>query len=418
MSRSRLALWLAPPAVYGEFGPVSPVVGGPSLVDYPPWPSPDHRRHDLRTEFAACVRRIAGDREGVGVALSGGLDSLAVLVTLHRLVGRERKIVALVTELVDDTGRSNVPVVLRLVAGLGLTCELKVFDRDRLPRGPVAWSARGPRLEAVPTANQVIAEEAEAAGASVVLTGYGADEVLGSVRFLAAELALRGMLGRARGYARDSVFASRKALSFEAMAAGARMLPRKLRAETYFAAGCAALCGARPSTALSGPYRDLVSDWTRSWVDNVLRLHAEHHRSWATMEAWERLFPIHPMHSPGPVPVVDTFLDREFLEAACRLPLERRHDAGYPHAYWREKAQVLRLLPTAALPLLPRRKQVFHTELTSLSAERLDAPCLEEAGILRRAALAREDDILVRDRIRAVESWLGEALSRDCVLVD
>jgi asparagine synthase (glutamine-hydrolysing) len=73
---SGLARLLTTPVLFGEFAPSS-YWRDVDIVWSPPHPRSDDRPFDV--VFGDCVARLCGDAEVVAVALSGGVDSLAVL---------------------------------------------------------------------------------------------------------------------------------------------------------------------------------------------------------------------------------------------------------------------------------------------------------------------------------------------------
>jgi len=80
---------------------------------------PQARPGSLPVAFTAAVAELTAAAETIGVLVSGGLDSLAVLVHALR-VADGRRVVALTTDLVDDAGGSTVAVVARLLTCLRL----------------------------------------------------------------------------------------------------------------------------------------------------------------------------------------------------------------------------------------------------------------------------------------------------------
>ncbi len=92
--------------------------------------------------------------------------------------------IAYCTDLTDDTGVSAPSMARRLLADLHLDVDLVVVDPARCAAAP-AWSAHGPRLDALPAVNATVAEPAADAGVRVLLSGDGADELLGVPRYTA-----------------------------------------------------------------------------------------------------------------------------------------------------------------------------------------------------------------------------------------
>lgn len=121
--------------------------------------------------------------------VSGGLDSLAALAHVVRAASG-RRVIAFTTDLTCDAGISTAAVVRRLLIDLDLNAELVVIDLHRERTEPI-WSSVGPRLDALPEVNAATAEIAARLGVGLLLSGDGADELLGVPRFATAHIAAR-----------------------------------------------------------------------------------------------------------------------------------------------------------------------------------------------------------------------------------
>ncbi|WP_306960443.1 asparagine synthase-related protein [Streptomyces afghaniensis] len=397
-----LALLLAPPALLGEFVPRSPWKDVERVPAQIPHPLPG----SLARAFTRAVEAQTADAEVIGVLVSGGLDSLAVLVHAVRAAAG-RRVIAFTTDLTDDAGGSAAAVVRRLLAALELPAELVVLDPARDRAEPV-WSPAGPRLDALPEVNAAAAERAAELGCGVLLSGDGADELLGVPRYATAAVAYRRGVRPAARYAAD-VAASGPGLAGEVAGAAAGLLPRGPRARAYWAANWPAWCDPVAPAVLAEPYRSAATAWAREWVDAQVAAHAAAGRSWAEADAHDAAFPREAIPPAGPVAEASPFLHEAFLAAALALPLGDRYHPVLPSPYLRCKAQVVRLLPAAALEVLARRKQYFKTALATASAAGSRAPRCVEAGLLDGDALAAETDPAVLLVVAALERWLAGA---------
>jgi asparagine synthase (glutamine-hydrolysing) len=393
-----LALLLAPPALPGEFMPRSPWKGVERVPAGLPQPLPGSPAR----AFARAVETLTADAEVIGVLASGGLDSLAVLVHAVRAAGG-RRVIAFTTDLTDDAGGSAAAVVRRLPAALELPVELTVLDPARDRAEPV-WSPAGPRLDALPEANAAAAERAVELGCGVLLSGDGADELLGVPRYATAAVAARRGVRAAARYVADAA-SSGPGLAGEVAGAVAGLLPRGVRARTYWAANWPAWCDPVAPAVPAEPYRSAATAWARRWVDAQVAAHAAAGRSWVQADAHDAAFPREAIPPAGPVAEASPFLRETFLPAALGLPLGDRYHPGLPSAYLRCKAQVVRLLPAAALPVLPQRKQYFKTALAQASVSGRRAPRCVAAGLLDGDVLAAETDPAVLLVVAALERW-------------
>ncbi len=191
-------------------------------------------------------------------------------------------------------------------------------------------------------------------------------------------------------------------------------MPKRLRTFVYFALEWPELC-TRPEAPdiLTDALREHVSTWSTQWITDMIRFHASHHRSWARAAAWDALYPLTILTGPGPIPLRHPFLTEPFLEAVRQLPIARRYDPTLPHAYWRQKAQVVGLLPPQVRAALPTAKATFRTTLAGHYADQKSAAAhLIELGVLSRARWHAEHDPLLVSRVNALEDWVSEAVDR------
>ena len=147
-------------------------------------------------------------------------------------------------------------------------------------------------------------------------------------------------------------------------------------------------------------------------MDGQIAGHAAAGRSWAEADAHDALFPHEAIPPAGVVAEASPYLHEAFLGAALALPLGDRYHPRLPSAYLRGKAQVVRLLPRQALPVLPRRKEYFAGALARQAARGRRAPMCVEAGLLDPAALAAETDTAVLLMVATLERWLTGAMQR------
>ncbi|MBS2531591.1 hypothetical protein KGQ20_02270 [Catenulispora sp. NF23] len=409
---NRLALWLSWPAIIGEFAPC-PLLGAPPAPS-PASSRPDDTRPvaDIRGPFSESVRDCMGDHERIGISVSGGLDSLAVLIEAARIADQDgRRIVAVMAEMTDDAGLSNVPVVRRLLAASGLgNIELHITAARDTPTSEPDWHPEGPNLAALPSVKRSLLEKAADHGATVAIGGSGADELLGTVRYMFGIFTAAGDWRALRSYWSDTIGKDRQAIPGEGLALATRLLPRAWRSHLYFATEWPELSVQKVPEIVSAAHHDQVASWSAQWITRVLKHHATRHQTWAQMAAWDAVFPLYLPPGPGPMPLKHPFLTPNFVAAAQRLPLARRYDPTLPHAYWRQKAAVISLIPKTMRSILPTAKQTFRNDLASrYMAGKSDAANLIACGVIdEKAWMATSDPSLV-NRVNALESWIREA---------
>lgn len=402
-----LALLFAPPVLAGEFMPRCPWQGVHRVPTVAPQPASGVTRKTLRTGFRSAVRAAIGDFSVIGVKVSGGLDSLAVLVHVVA-VAEGRPVVALCTDLTDDTGVSSRQVVCDLLKALRLDVELLVIDPTEHSAQP-RWFAAGPRLDALPSVNAAAAELAARRGAEVLLSGDGADELFAVPRFAASKLARRCGVRAAARYVVDTAGSSPGWLG-ELAAPAARLLPPQGRARAYWAMNWPELCEPAAPNVLAERWRHEVTCWARSWVDQQIGGHAAACRDWSAADAHDAFWPHDALPSAGCLPEMSPYLHPDFLPIALGFPLTDRYDAALPTPYWRAKAAVVSLLPGTCQAVLPRRKQYFTAALADAVRSPIRADQSVAAGLLDPRALRVEHDVGTKMTVRAVEVWLDGAL--------
>lgn len=401
-----VGLLLAPPVLSGEFVPVSFWEGVERLSPQPVTPKPSPL--GLYAAFADAVREMTAHARGIGVMVSGGLDSLAVL--LHACaVAEGRRVVAFTIDMSDDAGGGSVAEVKRLLSAFDLDVELVVLDprRDRLQPD---WSPVGPRLDGLPEVHAAAAARAESLGLDIILSGDGSDELLGTPRYATTAIARRHGLRGARQYLKD-VGSTGPGRFGEAAAVGSRLVSRRLRAVGYWAENWPEWCDPVAPAVLAEPYRTYATEWSRRWVADEVAAHAARGWSWAEADAFDALFPYTVQPSAGRVAEESPFLHRSFLEAALAVPLADRYRPDLPSKYWRGKALVLDLLPPGATAKLSPRKQYYSGELTRQAAalDRDQPLLLTEVGLIDPDRLAGERDTGTLLYLAGIERWLRGA---------
>lgn len=400
-----VGLLLAPPALTGEFYPLS-LWRGVERLPMRPF-TPAAHPGGLRAAFAESVRALTADAEVIGVALSGGLDSLAVLLHVCETAG-SRSVVAFTGDHRDDRGGSCVPVVQKLLADLRLSdrVRLVVVDPER-HRAEPPWSATGPRLDAAPEINAGLSALAADLGVEVLLSGVGSDELLGVPRYATVEIARYHGARAALRYLRDVGRAGPGAAG-EAAAILARVAPANVSGRAYWATNWPEWTNPTASAVLEEPYRQHATDWGRAWVEGRTTNHAQRRRSWAQADAFDAFWPHEVIGSAGHVREASPFLTEGFLAAAFAVPLAARYRPDLQTAYWRCKSLVLSLMPNQVLPALPRQKS-YYTAALAGEAAHLDASAplrVVECGLINRARLAEETDTALLLAVSAVEQWL------------
>lgn len=407
MDLDGLARLFTSPGLSGEFAPSS-YFQCVELVWTPVPPAPAET--SLHQIFQAVVDELCGDASTIAVSLSGGLDSLAVLIHVLALRPR-RRVLAFVVELIDDCGVSAVASVRRLLGEFAITGQvhLSAVDPGSCTMVP-AWSPYGPRPDAMPVVNATVAGLAAQAGADILLSGDGADELLAVPRFAAIDMLRRFGVRGARWYLRDATLAGPGVLG-ELLGVASLMLPMALRTRIYWAANWPEWSPPTVSPVLAAPFREAALAWARQWVDASIEDHVAARRSWAAADAFDCWWPRAYRHSADHLPEASPFLHPDMVAAALALPLSARYDPAYPTGYLRAKAQVVELFPSRLRHCLLQRKRLYRTALADSVSGSCNIPIASAIGLLDPDALARDSDTATRMMAIAVERWLAGVIA-------
>jgi hypothetical protein len=370
------------------------------------WPPPVARPTDasLTEVFAGVVQDLCADAETIGISLSGGLDSLAVLVHVSRL-RPARRIIAFVADLEDDGGERAAQAVAKLLADLNLNVELVVIDPAQATATP-AWSPTGPRFDALPKVNATVAELAAERGVKVLLSGNGADELVAAPSFATAEVGRRWGLRGVRRYMND-LASTRQGRWGELAAVLARVLPAGLSSRAYWAANWPELCRPSVSPCLAEPYHEAALAWADEWVRTQIAGHATARRSWTAADIIDTFWPRGLIPPAGAVPEASPFLHPDFVAAAVAVPVAQRYDPRSAAAYHRIKTQVVQVYPAELRPALPTAKRYYTRALGAAASTARIAPAATVAGLLDPDAVAVNRDTMTGLTVAAVETWLA-----------
>jgi asparagine synthase (glutamine-hydrolysing) len=423
-SLARLACYLSRPSVALEIHPPSPWLDAPAAAPVPTWPAPTADPQRFGPEFRAAVRRSAGDADTVAVLFSGGLDSAAVLHALATAPdSADRRIVAITVDQLADDGTRTALAASTLLSHFGIDCDHYLVDGDQESWNGLAapvWNPVRPRLDPAPAVLDQVTAVAAAAGATVLLTGDGADELLDTPKFLLPVLLGSRRPGAAARYlARTALEGGWQAVGAELLSLSAPVLPRRTSASLGWSVLWPELCDPSPAIALSEPYAGQVTAWTVAWLRGLLdgQLPA---RSWAAAESWLAVLPNRdlPARRGDGVTWRTPYLDPAFLDYAVRLPLASRYDDRHSSGYHRGKALVTSLFPTDLRRVLPHAKYRYsHSMGGYLATMPLRAERCIAHGLLDPAALDAPVDKHVRAAVAAIEQWLAGAEAAGAVPV-
>lgn len=404
VSVRRLARFLSPVAVMRDFLPTTPWVGVDRVpVTRPVAPASATEPAELAERLDGAVSELIAGRGTVAVSASGGLDSLVVLAAARRV--SNARIVAVVSDDVDEAGRSPAALVARQVAALGGGVDIAVIDSlagAPLPR----WRPAGPGFHSTPREHAALADAAERSGAEIMLYGGGADQLLACP-------------GVGRGAAVGARLARRPVLAAIA-ATGWAVGPRgPRRAAAFFTA-----TSGRRYRRAAGP--DLLTadlaDQVRAEFVAFARGQVAHHvrQGWGLHRALlcERLSPHDALPAATDLPLRSPFLQPLFADYCWRLPMGARWDPRAPTVYQQRKGLLAALLPSAVRTELPPATMLSVTSgLEYWRAEDVDPMLLVRHGLLRADWRTRCRSIYDVQMVAECERWLAAAVARGAEIV-
>lgn len=313
----------------------------------------------------------------VGVRLSSGMDSLAMLYTVVRLRGSTTGVVAVVTDLLTDDKRGTWNEAARNAEAVAPGVEVL-----RVPPSQEETQVSGSRqlrLDALPADNDAAEKLCAQRGVTVVLTGCGSDEAVTVPQFALPEIAQSVGHTRSARYLRDVGVAGTvdDVLGRILSARGASA------AASYAHLGWSDLFDDTALTAvqdnLGKEARTWAIGWREEWLEDI-RKSFERGVSWAERYAHDAVHPQCTLPDGNAVKLVHPFRGRVAMEVAQRVPVARKWNPDLPTPYARTKALTAALLPRDVLPLLGQRKQTYRGVLRG-SDDYVDTPNCYRAGV-------------------------------------
>lgn len=403
----RLATCFLPPILRRSFLPASPW-HGLDRVWFEPEPLPVQPVEKIREHFSAAVRAAMGDAATVAVAVSGGMDSVAVLAVAASIAHAEgRRCVAVTVQRRLDSGASTSDSAIRLIRELGIDCEHRVVQPSG---GALPWWCAGPRVDLDPHVECATNAAAHDAGADVLLSGEGADQVLAAGRFLTRVLldgpswrsaltyvmTARSRTGQSPGDELLGAVAARRH-GHSSAAYGWLTWSR-----TRFASAC---------EPLTPEYAQLADAWLQEFAAARSLAHDRADRTIACSWAVDAIACFNTFPPSGEVREAQPFLNAEFVCHAAAIPLAARFEPSLG-PYLSTKSLVLTLLPPRARSLLPAHRETAFDAFSAFWAKQaIEADRLKDHGLIDTGWRPRRDAPFVTACVSAVDEWLRGAES-------
>ncbi|QJB27936.1 asparagine synthase-related protein [Limnospira fusiformis] len=371
---------------------------------------------DLQIAFRDSIARAVGDNQKVAVAVSGGIDSCAVLKEVSKLCSNEKQCFAIVGNLRDDANVDCLDVASQLIKNLNIKCTIVSVEEHEASR-EVMWHPSGPNLCAIPLMTRAIAERAIDCGAEILLTGEGADGLFGAPKYLLPITLGKLKLRKSGTLFRDIYSVGWKPLALELLSGISLLLPKKLQTQIYWSTNLPESCSVYVPEIINPKLHPYIQDWTSRWIAERVNFHLGNTSNWAAADAIDAIFPDEPYPPSGSIAEYNPFQDAHVFEVAMSLPLEERYNESFQKAYHRQKAMVVELLGREAVSILPPGKQFFRKAFNRMEDSRpVDSTICEKVGLFVTKPNIPYDEscasILIRHHIRAVETWLKGAIDR------
>ena len=377
----------------------------------PPYPKETSTLEDFRHYLTAAVDRAVHGHEFVAVALSGGLASAAIAEAASHVCSKTgRRLVIVTLGVTDDRGMSVSQRATALINTLRIKAPHLTISAHP-SRWPLPeWDPIGPLNAPWPRFRTGIAITARDAGATVLLDGRGASQLLTATRHLTSRLMRGRRWTEITTYRRDMAMPAIMELS-------AASAPLRW---AYGRQLCKALIlSEAPDTAriLTEEYRVTANTWQNNFLTEFANGAAIKMSGWAQAELMYHAMLIdRPSPAIGSIIEASPYLDSDFAKYAFDLPLRARYSAKQPSEYLRRNAILADLLPAT--------KQLFAKlgePTCNLSRARYwrvvdrDAPLLVKTGVLspnwRRQCPPDAYPVVTN-----CEQWASEALGRGYVM--
>jgi asparagine synthetase B (glutamine-hydrolysing) len=397
-SLSRLAVYFGLPAISRDLHPASAWTGVQWPRGAPPVSTGGSDPDELPDRLDDAIRRMVGDHECVAVALSGGLDSVALVERTARICRRQqRRLITVTMAVTDDLGRRPATIAARALEFLRVDAEHIVIEASPSRHPEPAWSIRGPRFDAWPRYHAAMVSACEERGAGVLLHGTGADQLLQTVPF-------------ARGDAREPGADARQPAVIRALSAG--RIRTSVQARLYWASVWPGFAADRGAPVLASRWEPALMRWLADFQEEHLAPVVRGRATWAQAALMHRVFPFDRLASAGSLPELAPFQDPAFARYAYDLPMRSRFGARHPNAYLRSKALVADLLPAGVEAVLaPERQRCYQAYQQYWKAVATDAPLLVELGLVHADWRRRCRDSFDLAMVMNVEAWVGHAMA-------
>jgi len=410
-SVDRLAVYFGLPGLTRDLYPVAPWIGVDRVRHAPPRPDGSSDPGEFAERLQDSVERAIAGHEVVAVAGSGGMDSAALIDLAARLCRRDgRRLVVAVVDLADDAGRRTLSLVQRQLAYLHVDAELLAVPIRPSRWAEPPWQPDGPRFDAWPRMHTGLVATVAEAGATVLIQGNGADQLLQTPPYLRARLIRDGGLRAVTAYQRD--FGGGGQVPAELLSTTGR-ISGGIRTSLYWATAWPGFATDRGAPVLAPEREAAVRSWLGSFQAASQQAISAVRPTWAEATIMQRLFPYDRLADGGDLPEAMPFFDPEFARYAYHLPAASRYAPEQPNAYLRGKGLIARLLPQGFDTVLaPRRQRCYNTYRRYWQAVAREPESCVELGLIRADWRAHCRDAFDLSMIMSCETWIRGALER------
>ncbi|WP_283133089.1 asparagine synthase-related protein [Rhizohabitans arisaemae] len=412
-SVNNLAVYFGLPGLTRDLYPIPPWAGAERVRPAPPRPDGTSDPEEFTDRFRAAVADAMGDHDHVAIAGSGGMDSAALIDTAARLCRRDgRRLIVVVLDIADDTGRRTRSLVARQLEFLRADAELVAVSAQASMWPEPPWGPAGPRFDAWPRLHAGLVQAAADRGATVLLQGNGADQLLQVPLYLAAEFARRREWRAGASYRADTADGG----GINRLLAATGRIGGAARAQLYWATAWPGFTTDRGAPVLTDQAAIPVREWMSAFQEESLRVTVAARATWAEATLMHRLFPYDLLADAGDIPEIMPFLDPTFARYSYHLPLTARFAPEQPNAYMRGKGLVARLLPAGFETVLAgRRQRCYKAYRRYWQAVVREPDHSLELGLIRPDWRRHCRDAFDIAMTMSCETWIRGALDRGAV---
>lgn len=422
ISLINLSLLFSRPSIVNEFVPKSLWVGQES-VDISKNFVPSFKGgsiSSIKLAFEKVLTSKLKSHKVIGIAYSGGLDSLAIIKVVDSICkSLGKKLIAITANLHNDLDEKISEKAISILKHLKVECKHITIDPKSISfNDSLYWNVDRPRMEALPHLAQRIMQEAINNGATILLSGNGADGLVTCPKFMLLDYFKASLYSNAIQYLKDISRSGLWTFKRESLSLFSHLLNEKNKVKLYWASNNSELSFPDEHYHLKPYYRRNSTIFYKNFVKKNLEDLIKLNKLWSEMEIIDFLSHNQLLLPTGEIETYSPFEDNDFITEAIKLPTYLRYNGKLASPYLRQKSLLVDIIGIQYQNILPQKKETFRDFIMKNDVQsRVQPEILVEKGILDGDYIKKlnTDDVYESNlvaRITVVELWLRQALER------